>query len=94
MRTAATATTAIQPTMIDIIAQAAPAATGITGNTAPRTGLSLTNGQIYFVTVRATSGTGAQVSDPSDGVTIDTSGPVAGVVSDGTGSDIAPDPPK
>jgi hypothetical protein len=62
--------------------------TGVSGNAGTRAGLSLSNGQIYFVTVRATSGTGAQVTATSDGVTVDTSGPVAGVVSDGVAADI------
>jgi hypothetical protein len=55
---------------------------------ATRNGLSLTNGQIYYVTVRATSGTGATVNASSDGVTVDTSGPTAGTVRDGAGADV------
>jgi hypothetical protein len=50
--------------------------------------LSLGNGQIYFVTVRATSATGATVLASSDGVTVDTSGPSAGTVADGPGTDV------
>jgi hypothetical protein len=62
--------------------------TGISGNTASRGGLSLTSGQIYFVTVRATNGTGLSVTASSNGVTVDSSGPIAGTVSDGVGADI------
>jgi hypothetical protein len=56
--------------------------------TATRSGLSLVAGQKYFVTVRATFSATCAVHTASDGVTIDVSGPTAGSVNDGTGSDI------
>src|SRR5262249_18833691 len=42
--------------------------TGISGTTATATGLNLTPGQRYFVTVRATNGAGLQATATSDGV--------------------------
>ncbi|MBL7014321.1 MAG: T9SS type A sorting domain-containing protein, partial [Candidatus Marinimicrobia bacterium] len=53
------------------------------------TGLSLTEGQIYYLSVRVTDGAG-NLSDvvTGDGITIDMTAPVAGTVIDGIGSDV------
>ncbi|HAH31415.1 MAG TPA: hypothetical protein DCL44_03770, partial [Elusimicrobia bacterium] len=55
-----------------------------------KTGLSLTNGQIYYFTVKAENGAGQQsTAVNSNGQTADTSAPSApGAVSDGVGTDI------
>jgi hypothetical protein len=60
---------------------------GLSSN-ATNTGLTLTPGQIYYVTVRATNAAGLFTAVTSDGVTVDNSPPVAGLVNDGTGADI------
>ena len=44
--------------------------TGISGTTATRTGLTLSPGQIYFVTVRATNAADLLSTATSDGVTV------------------------
>jgi predicted GH43/DUF377 family glycosyl hydrolase len=50
--------------------------------------LTLVNGTTYYVSVRATNGAGLQTTITADGVTVDMSGPVAGTVNDGAGTDI------
>src|SRR5205814_1678938 len=61
----------------------------INGTTATDSSHTLTLGQTYFVTVRATSGAGLQVTATSDGVTVDNTAPtVTGLPNDGTAADI------
>ncbi|MBI3183425.1 MAG: hypothetical protein HYZ28_14905, partial [Myxococcales bacterium] len=55
---------------------------------ASATGLTLTSGAKYYVTVRATNGAGLVTLLSSDGVTVDTSGPPLSQVNDGSGADI------
>lgn len=59
-----------------------------TATNATRTGLSLVQNRVYFVTVRATNGVGLLVTQSSNGVRIDQNAPTAGTVRDGTGADI------
>ncbi|MGE0333650.1 MAG: hypothetical protein AB7P37_23495, partial [Ramlibacter sp.] len=59
-----------------------------TGTTGSATGLTLTSGTTYYVTVRATNGAGLTTLVTSDGVKVDTSAPTAGTVSDGSGADV------
>ena len=56
-----------------------------------KSGLSLTNGQIYYFTVKAENGAGLQTAAAnSNGQTVDTTAPSApGTVNDGTGADIS-----
>jgi N-acetylneuraminic acid mutarotase len=54
-----------------------------TATFATNSSLTLKNGQIYFVTVRATDGVGLTVTATSPGVTVDTSAPTGGTVYDG-----------
>jgi hypothetical protein len=61
---------------------------GITGTSATNSTLSLTNGTTYYVTVRATNGAGLTNTATSDGVTVDSTPPVAGMVNDGLAADI------
>jgi subtilisin-like proprotein convertase family protein len=57
-----------------------------------KTGLSLVVGSTYYVTVRATNGSGLQATATSDGVyirAIDTTGPtITGLPNDGVGTDV------
>jgi len=54
-----------------------------------QTGLSLSSGQTYYVSVRAENGVGLFSTEVSDGITIDTSAPSApGPVNDGPDSDM------
>ena len=56
---------------------------------ATNSSLSLISGTEYFVTVRATNGSGLQSTATSDGVMVDATPPTAtGVPNDGTGADI------
>jgi hypothetical protein len=59
-----------------------------TSTSATGTGLGLTNGSTYYVTVRATDNAG-NVGAPatSDGITVDTAPPAPGAVNDGPGAD-------
>ncbi|MBI2569831.1 MAG: hypothetical protein HYV63_22740, partial [Candidatus Schekmanbacteria bacterium] len=50
---------------------------------ASNAGLSLSSGAKYYVTIRATNGVGMTTVSSSDGVTVDTTAPTAGVVRDG-----------
>jgi hypothetical protein len=50
--------------------------------------LALSSGTAYYVTVRGTNGVGLTSTASSDGVTVDTTPPVVGVVNDGAGADI------
>lgn len=64
-------------------------AAGISDASATRSGLTLASGQTYYVTVRATNGTGTSSAATSNGVTVDSSAPVVtGSPRDGTGADI------
>ncbi|MFN8035841.1 MAG: hypothetical protein U0V73_07905 [Acidimicrobiia bacterium] len=72
-----------------------PAATDIAGwtstgtaTTVTRNGLTLSDGTTYYVTVRATDSLGRTAAASSDGVTADTTAPVAGTVADGTTTDV------
>src|SRR5262249_28100063 len=57
---------------------------------ASASGLSLTNGTKYYISVKATDSVGnVSTAVSSDGVTIDTTAPTAGTVKDGAGTDIA-----
>jgi hypothetical protein len=49
-----------------------------TATSATATGLTLTNGTTYFVTVRATNGAGLNAAKSSDRITVDSTPPVAG----------------
>ncbi|OGS08420.1 MAG: hypothetical protein A2270_09010, partial [Elusimicrobia bacterium RIFOXYA12_FULL_51_18] len=62
-----------------------------TNTSATKSGLSLTNGQIYYFTVKAENGAGLQTTPVnSNGQLVDISAPSApGAVNDGTGTDIA-----
>ncbi|MBI2571446.1 MAG: hypothetical protein HYV63_30935 [Candidatus Schekmanbacteria bacterium] len=56
---------------------------------ATQSGLSLSDGTTYYVTVRGHDNLdNVRAAAVSDGVTVDTDGPAAGVVSDGTAADI------
>ena len=59
-----------------------------TATSATRTGLSLTSGVTYFVTVRAFNGSGISIEIDSDGVLVDATAPTAGTVNDGTAADV------
>ena len=60
-----------------------------TDTTVTKTGLSLTSGSTYYVSVRATDNAGNESTTvTSDGVIVDTAAPVAGSVIDGTDTDI------
>ena len=48
----------------------------------------ITNGQRYYVTVRATNGAGVTTSLTSNGVTVDDTPPISGTVIDGIASDV------
>lgn len=55
---------------------------------ATRTGLALTVGTRYYVTVRATNGVSLSATASSNGVVPDSSAPVVGAVNDGVGVDV------
>src|SRR5262249_52862151 len=62
---------------------------GISGTSASKTGLPLSSGSTYYISVRGIDvlgNTGSSAS--SNGVTVDTSGPAPGTVNDGPGADI------
>ncbi|MDQ3265449.1 MAG: hypothetical protein M3Y59_17625 [Myxococcota bacterium] len=65
----------------------APATVG-TAASAQASGLSLSTGTRYYVTVEATNGSGLTVTASSDGVVVDGTPPVLGFVHDGPGADL------
>jgi hypothetical protein len=54
-----------------------------TSTTASASGLALTDGVTYFVTVRATNGSGRTITATSNGIEVDGSDPLPGTVNDG-----------